>query len=140
MIARSRWKASSRKVPSPVRKARKLPSLVIIWAFSSSAEILSAPIRFICFTMTLACSLITKTTSAWLAPWTGMILWVTSARKKPFSTYFSWIFLTFRRTESRSRIWYGFRSITSLKSSLLSSSFPCSRHWRMDGRSTIRTT
>ena len=117
-----------------------MPSLVIIMDFSSSGETLSAPMRFTCFTITLACSLMTNTTSAWLTPWTGMISKVTSARKKPFSMYFSWIFLTFRRTASRSMIWYGLRSMTSLKSSLLSSSLPCSRQLRRDGRSTTRTT
>ena len=64
MIARSRWKASSRKVPSPVRKPKKFPSRVIISALRSSPETFSAPMRFTCFTITLACSLMTNTTSS----------------------------------------------------------------------------
>ena len=65
---------------------------------------------------------------------------VTSARKKPFSTYLSWIFLTFRFTADRSRIEYGLMSMTSLKSSFESSSLPESTTWRTAGFSSTRTT
>ncbi len=99
------------------------------------------PTKRTSLTVIFACSLMEKTTFTSLLG-RGTIFVVTSARKKPFSTYFSWIFFADLRTASWSRIWNGLTSMVSFKSSLESSSLPSSLTSRTAGfslTSTVRT-
>ena len=107
-------------------------------SFSSESLRARLPTKRISFTVIFACSLIWKITFTSLLG-SGTILGVTSARKKPFSTYFSCIFFADLRTASWSRIWNGFTSMVSLKSSFESSSLPSSFTSRTAGFSLTST-